>query len=421
MSTDLLQAIIKDPIPYAHALGLTKLNDNLHKQWIIDIFNLEKNDTIQGHRGSYKTTCLRVGIGLRMIAKPFENLILQRKSDGDVKDLINAVSKDLKSDICMNLMNDIYGYYPKFIADNNSEIELSSYRGAMGRQLLGLGIGSSITGKHGHVITDDIVTLKDRLSAAERERTKAQYMELVNIASEEGQHIFNTGTPWHKDDAFVLMPPPRKHDVYSTGIISPDRIQERKDGMSPSLFSANYELKHVSDGDVLFKEPEYGEFPIGIKTFCQIDAAYGGEDSTAVTIMGENEGKLYTVGWLMPGHIENNYTSIISKIDRYQVNKISCENNADKGYLKKELSKLTNVSINTYHESMNKYYKITTFGRTAWKRVVIDMANSDMDYISQIMDYNENSKHDDAPDSFASLVRWKFSKSGINVSINQRI
>ena len=214
MSIELLKSIIDNPIPYAHSLGLSKLNETLHKQWIIDMFNMDSSKTIQAHRGSYKSTCLRVAIGLRLIAKPFENLILQRKTDPDVKDIITAVSKDLKSDMVMNLMKGIYGEFPKFICDNNSEIELSTYKGAMGRQLLGVGIGTSITGKHGHIMTDDIVTLKDRLSGAERERTKSQYMELINIASEEGQYIFNTGTPWHKDDGFTIMPKLLKHTVY---------------------------------------------------------------------------------------------------------------------------------------------------------------------------------------------------------------
>jgi hypothetical protein len=178
MGIELLKKIIDNPIPFAHSLGLTKLNEELHKDWIKSMFFMDSNQTLQAHRGAYKSTCLRVAIDLRIIAKPHQNTILQRKSDGDVKDLINAVSKDLKSDIAMNLLKDIYGVFPKFTADNNSEIELDIYRGAMGRQLLGLGIGSSITGKHGHVFTDDIITLKDRLSGAERERTKSQYQEL---------------------------------------------------------------------------------------------------------------------------------------------------------------------------------------------------------------------------------------------------
>ena len=59
-----------------------------------------------------------------------------------------------------------------------------------------------------------------RLSQAERERTKLAYMELQNIKNRGGRFI-NTGTPWHKDDAFSIMPKPKRFDCYSTGIYTP--------------------------------------------------------------------------------------------------------------------------------------------------------------------------------------------------------
>src|SRR5699024_8143197 len=80
-------------------------------------------------------------------------------------------------------------------------------------QLVGLGIGASITGKHADIVaTDDIVNLKDRASKAERDRTKLAYMELENIRNNGGRFI-NTGTPWHKEDAISIMPNQKKFDV----------------------------------------------------------------------------------------------------------------------------------------------------------------------------------------------------------------
>ena len=406
---NLFDSIIENPIPYAHSLGLTKLNEEIHKEWIRRAFFMDKHETTQAHRGSYKSTCVRVGLGLRMIGKPFTNTIMVRKTDPDVKDIITAISKDLKSDVAQAVMYDLYGRYPKIVSDSYSELELDVYCGAMGRQLLGLGLNSSITGKHGAVLTDDIVTLKDRLSEAERERTALQFQELVNIASENNQYIQNWGTPWHKNDAFTLMPEPEKTTVYESGIISKDEIQRRKDMMSASLFAANYELKHVADGDVLFPEPEYGKFPVGATAYGHIDAAYGGDDSSALTIIAEVDGKLYVIGWKMEGHIENHYKEIISRFERYQVIMCHCESNADKGFLEKELSKMTKTLIDTYHEKMNKYYKISTYGKSRWSDVIYDLDGGDKQYICDIMEYNENAKHDDCPDSFSSLVRERFS------------
>jgi hypothetical protein len=406
----LLDQIIDNPIPYAHELGLTKLNEDIHKKWIRRAFFMDKHETTQAHRGSYKSTCVRVGLGLRMIAKPFTNTILLRKTDPDVKDIITAISKDLKTEVAKGLMYDVYGKVPKFTSDSYSELELDIYCGVMGRQLIGIGLNTSITGKHGSVLTDDIITLKDRVSGAERERTKNQYQELVNVASESNMYIQNWGTPWHKDDAFTIMPKPEVMTVYETGIISPEEIKNRKAMMTASLFAANYELKHVADGDLLFPEPKYGAFPVGATAFAQIDAAYGGEDRTALTIMAEVDNHIHTVGKLYEGHVDKHYKQIIAMLEGYQVQGCALENNADKGFLKKELSKMTDIQLTGYHEKMNKYYKISTYGKSVWNRVILDMDNSDLEYISEIMDFNENAAHDDAPDSFASLVRWKYKK-----------
>jgi len=405
MGIKLLEAIIENPIPFAHAVGYDKLTEDLHKDWIKTIFRLDHNGTLQAHRASYKTSCLIIAMSLRSIAKPTENTIFIRKSQDDVKEVMKSISKVLQSEVSMSLMKYIYGSYPKLSIDSTAEIELSTYKGTMGSQILGLGANASITGKHGPVITDDIVTLKDRVSGAERKSTKSHYLELHNIASEEWQYIHNLGTPWHKDDAFTLMPEPQKFTVYDTGILSTERIKERKASMPASLWAANYELKHISDEDLLFSEPEYGQFKMGGKNFAHIDAAYGGADSSAMTIMTEIDKRLYLIGWKMPGHIEDRYNEIVSRLERFQVIECYCENNADKGFLNKELTARTKTMVSGYHEKMNKYYKISTYGKARWKDVIYDMIDGDVEYIASIMDYNENADHDDCPDSFASLVR----------------
>lgn len=418
----LIEQIVANPVPFAHALGYTKLREDLHKDWIRKILYLAQDGTLQAHRGAYKTSCVIVAVALWMLTRPYENLIFLRKSQEDVKDVLTAVSKVIQSDVCMNLAKSIYGVYPKMKVDNFCELELDTYRGKMGRQVLGLGLKSSITGKHGAVLTDDIVTLKDRLSSAEREATKSQYMELVNIASEEGQNIFNTGTPWHKNDAFNLMPKPEVFTVNDTGILSPEAIEERKGKMSASLWAANYDLKHIADGDILFSEPEYGEFPENAKAYAQIDAAYGGPDSSALTIIAEVNNRLYTIGWKMEGHIENHYNSIVSRLSRFNIRHCILEDNADKGYLKKEMTRrLTSSLFSGYHETTNKYYKITTYGKSEWGRVImcIDKTNEEqsLNYIEEIMDFNENADHDDCPDSFSSLVRKYFYSGGNRINV----
>ena len=86
-----------------------------------------------------------------------------------------------------------------------------------------------MTGKHADIIlTDDIVNLQDRISAVERKRICGVYQELQNIRNPGGR-ILNTGTPWHPDDAFRLMPPPEKYDCYQTGLLTKDAMAAHRD------------------------------------------------------------------------------------------------------------------------------------------------------------------------------------------------
>lgn len=114
------------------------------------------------------------------------------------------------------------------------------YAGYCACQLLGLGIKTSITGKHADlVITDDIVNLNDRISPAERTRIKLAYNELQNIKNRNGRFI-NTGTPWHKEDAISMMPNVKKYDCYQTGLIGREKLEElRQKGLPTKLYSEN--------------------------------------------------------------------------------------------------------------------------------------------------------------------------------------
>jgi hypothetical protein len=280
-------------------------------------------------------------------------------------------------------------------------------------QLTGLGTGGSLTGKHyDRIFTDDIVNVQDRVSKAERDRTKIIYQELRNIVNRGGR-IYNTGTPWHVDDAFSLMPEAQKFDCYSTGLITPDMLDTIKQSMTASLFAANYELRHIASEDVIFANPQVDGDPAMVEQGdCQVDAAYGGEDYTAFTICNKVNGKYYVLGKLWRKHVDDCIDAIIALRTQYNAGRIYCETNGDKGYLGKELRR-KNERVIMYHEDMNKYLKITSYLKGAWQDVIF-VAGTDKEYINQVCDYNENADHDDAPDSLASIIRKKYFSKGAN-------
>lgn len=389
----------------AHLVGFDLLQPFPHEQWFDLLINGAEDITLQGHRGSYKTTCISVTLAILMITNPNESIMFMRKTDDDVVEIVSQVRNILSNDGVQEIIKKMYGSYLSFAKDTSSELTTSLRNTTKGTsQLLGIGTKASLTGKHFDTIfTDDIVNVKDRISRAERERTKLIYQELQNIKNRGGR-IVNTGTPWHKDDAFSIMPKPIKFDCYSTGLIAPEQLEKIRNSMTPSLFAANYELKHIASDDVIFTSPKTGADISKVEQGdCHIDAAYGGEDYTAFTICRKSEGKYYILGKLWRKHVDNCIPEIIRIKNSLNAGKIWCENNGDKGYLVKDLKKRGERAV-SYHENMNKFLKITTYLKSVWNDVVF-VEGTDIEYIDQICDYNENAEHDDAPDSAASMVR----------------
>ena len=395
----------KHPVKFGQMLGFTKLSD-LHNEWIKDMAYGTENDTLQGHRNSYKTTCLSIAIALLMILLPKLRILFVRKTDDDVKEIIRQVRNILLSPITQVFVIAIYGVSLRLIIDNAMELSTNLSIDIKGTsQLVGCGIGASLTGKHyDRIFTDDIVNIKDRQSKAEREKTKTVYQELLNLLNRGGR-ISNTGTPWHKEDAFTLMPPAKKYDCYTTGIMSKEDIQKKKDELSPSLFAANYELKHIASEDVIFTDAVTGTpfEKILNPQVTHIDAAYGGEDYTAFTATRKAEGKYYIYGKMWHKAVDDVKKQIIEERKKVLGGKIWCETNGDKGYLAKSLREEGEKVVN-YHEDTNKYIKIVTHLKGDWSNVVF-VEGTDPEYIEQILDYNEFAEHDDAPDSAACTIR----------------
>jgi len=407
------------PEQFGHMVGFKKLK-GLHGQWMRKMLSGSGDMTLQGHRGSYKTTCLSIVLALMIILLPNKRILFARKTDDDVKEIINQVRKILTMPQVGYLVQVIYSVQLKLTADNAMEISTNLTTDARGTsQLVGMGIGGSITGKHfDFIFTDDIVNMKDRKSKAERERTKLIYQELLNIRNPGGR-IINTGTPWHKEDAFCLMPEAEKWDCYHTGLLSKEEIEALRQSMAPSLFAANYELVHIAAEDALFKDPprfitanEAKELlkredavPADLLRdgMAHIDAAYDGEDYTAFTCGKRIGGKLYMYGRMWRKHVDTVLDYCLSEVKRLMCGSIWCEKNADKGYLAREI-KDRGHSATLYSEKENKYIKISTFLRKWWKDIEW-LEGTDTEYINQILSYTEDAEHDDAPDSAACVCR----------------
>ena len=401
--------LLNEPVKIGYAVGFDKLTA-LHNRWIIEMIRGTQDKTLQAHRGSYKTTCVSIALACIFVLLPNKKTLFLRKTDADVKEVIRQVRNILLSAPMQEAARLIHGKDMVLTTQTASELSSNLPGDSKGTsQLVAMGINGSITGKHfDRIFTDDIVNVQDRTSKAERDRTKIVYQELQNIRNRGGR-IFNTGTPWHKEDCFSLMPNIERHDCYSTGLISKEQLQIIREAMTASLFAANYELRHIASDDVIFTSPQTGADPaLAEQGICHIDASYGGEDGTAFTICRKSGGKYYIYGRLWQKHVDDCLPEIIRLRKAFNAGIIYSERNADKGYLAKALRD-KGERADTYHEKTNKFVKITSYLKSEWKNVVF-VAGTDAEYINQICDYTENAEHDDAPDSAASVVRKLWNK-----------
>lgn len=400
---DYVRLLRQHPYLFGKAVGFTKLTP-LHNEWLMDMINGRTDSTLQAHRGSYKTTCVSIALAVIMILYPNDKTCFIRKTESDTQEIIKQTATILRHEITSIIVRELYGI-DLVVTSTNLKVDTNLSNDPRGTcQLIGRGVGGAITGQHyDRIFTDDIVTVVDRTSKVHRDSTKRFYMELQNIKNRGGR-IYNTGTPWHKDDCFELMPNIRKYDYKTTGLLSDEEVRELKDRMLPSLFSANYELRHIASEDVIFANPVLGADPfLAEQGICHIDAAYGGEDYTAMTIANRKDGKVYMYGRIWHKSIEAVESECIALYNSFKCGKLYCETNGDKGFLAKELRK-NGVRVITYSEGMNKFLKITSYLKFMWKDISFVMG-TDEEYIDMICDYNENAEHDDAPDSAASIAR----------------
>lgn len=404
MTTNEAKGLIEYPVAFAHLLGYNLL-EGIHNEWIKTLLWKDEDYTLQAHRDSYKTTCLIVAVTMAMILRTDLTILLLRKESGSTVEFVRAVKKNLQSDVGQAFSMAVNKKPIQLLKDTQTEIHTNLFtdQGSKESQLVADGVRSfAITGKHfKRIYTDDIVTLKDRISNAERIQTDNIYQELQNIRTKGGV-ILNTGTPWHKQDTFRLMPPPERYTIYDTGLFDEEGILKKKQSMTASLFSANYELKHIADSESMFRSPKYAPFP-DRDSFAHIDCAYGGGDTIALTAVVIVDGNIHATGKVFTGHVQDYYEQIRAFLMKHKAGTLYNETNSDKGYFAKEFRRYW-PAIKTYHENMNKHLKISTYLKRDWEDIYFDN-DTDNEYINQIVDYQEGGEPDDAPDSLASLLR----------------
>lgn len=403
--TNLAEKILNKPHLLGHYLGYDKLTE-IHSQWIIDSWTNKKDYILQAHRNSYKTTAiLLIGTIWYLIYNPESTILIVRKEYEGAASILNAISKLYQSTEMQTLYKELGYTGITLTEDKKDSITLDKKKQVTKEgNIESMGIGGAITGRHyDKILCDDIETLKDRISKAERVKTRGFVMELMNI-KKAGGTITITGTPWHREGVYDILPEASKYPLGSIEIkeLTNPLIEEIKQRTTPSLFAINYLLKHISDETKIFKDAKYDRWD-NAHVYGHIDAAYSGRDYTSLTLAEIVAGKTIIKGWVWRESIVDLYEKISSILKNHNCGTVYMEDNADKGLGRIGLMNYYS-NISGYHEHENKHNKIILHLKSNWPEVYFDY-DCQEEYLSQILDYEEGQSPDDAPDSAASLLR----------------
>lgn len=408
-------ALVRDE---PHRLGWLMGKDRLgplHSTMIRHVWDsFDEHRALQGHRGSYKTTAvLEVGSVRWLLFFPNDRIAILRKKHADAAAVVSTISKAMRVPEVQAVFEAAHGCVPEAVTDRYGEVTFSfKSTNTPEASVTALGLDSGYTGHHyDKVILDDFVTLKDRLSRAEREKTKEQVREVITNVLDPGRAAGFTGTPWARGDAWEVVPvEPLRYTVHDTGILTPEQVEMKRATTTPFLWAANYELRLDEEGDRLFSEPRYGKWLRCTGAQAHLDAAFDGGHTCALTILARRGEGFQGVGYAYPGNVKDWLGFVKSACQRFGVASLWMETNADKGYTADALAKLgVPVTPKTqYAESMNKHVKISTYLYEVWGSIEWDEDETDPEYLEQVVDYREGQEPDDAPDSAASLVRQAF-------------
>lgn len=399
------------PHIFGQMLGFTKLGD-IHSTWINRWVNCDEDNSLQAHRNSFKTSCIAVTVVLLLLLNPNLSILIMRKDHTSATQLVDQIRKLLESDEALYFFDAFYGA-PVLRTDNWSRHSLtialredhSSKEGSV--EAGGLEVK---TGQHYDIIfADDIITRRDRYSRAEREKTKTAVYELQNIKKPGGRIIF-TGTVWHKEDAWSVVPVALRYPIGTIEIegMTEEVIANLKKSMVPSLFAANYELENRADESLLFSEPLFAPMPIDkSKPIFVLDQSYSGKAMTACVgvYLDPLTGRVHAVGRVWPDSVAVLFDKVIRFVESHNGRELNIESNPDKGLSHKAIKdRNPSFRVKSFHTSENKHAKISVNLRENWDNLYFDEKGFEAAAMDQVCEYAEGVEPCDVPDALATAL-----------------
>lgn len=264
---------------------------------------------------------------------------------------------------------------------------------------------STIRGRHPDlVVLEDIVTPED-CSEATRKKAKRVYDEVSKLC----KNVLVIGQPVHKFDLFQELRTIIKVMEVPHGSIPEldhDLIAQRLAGISEETIQASYFLKIVAGTTSPLEKVNYIDtFPPG-DSIAFIDPSFKGGDYTALSIIKGHfdgvavHGKLYKKAW------NHCVEEMAKEMKANGVKRVAFECNSlgDTPVAILRLALGSGIGVVGADTTDNKHAKIMALGPFA--HLIHLSKTSDKIYIDQCVQYEYGAKHDDAPDSLASGLKW---------------
>jgi hypothetical protein len=189
---------------------------------------------------------------------------------------------------------------------------------------------------------------------------------------------------------------------------SADYLMETRRNIGEKLFSALYQQEPVDLVERLFGDPKFVEPPRDLRRIAYIDPAFGGSEFSAFTAGGlertdSARPRIFIAGGeVWKGQIDVTYDRTSRLCRDHAVGTLYIEANQAQKALAHEFRR-RGINVREVQNMSNKHLRIVNAVKVNWDRILFSRAVGD-EYLKQILNYSELSRHDDAPDSLAGLV-----------------
>lgn len=354
-----------------------------------------------GSRGYGKTDYITIlGIAYLIYCDWFDN-----KDRPTFSAFIITKSKERNTAIITEISKALEANGVPLEKDNSKVVVVKGKHGKDGSVSVSTIKGADFRGRHPTLIVMDDPVTEDDTSEATRKLVKKKYNEAFKLTP----NILIIGQPAHEHDLYAELRDKLKLMLVPHGTIPEldhDLEAQRLAGVDEKSIQASYHLKIVSDGSNPFDGIKYMDrFPASGTAVAFIDPSHEGGDFTALTILKQHLQGIAIVGFVYKKAWHHSLDLMAPELVKYGVQRLGFETN---GLGEQPLDVLRQVfpkiGIIGRRSNNNKHSRIMAAG--AYAHLLHLSKESHKAYIDQVVQYEYNSKNDDAPDSLATCLEW---------------